>query len=193
MPIHLPSAGLSIFTIPKNGGTTLWAWVYYLRCGGNLPPGNVYRQSWLTQGTVQPGTMIVRRDPVERFISGYRNFRDKRGLEMAFDEFMEKFPELYNTNRSVRHHFRPQCSYFPDRRLEDFDHVVDFENYGEAKELLEEATGVMLPEIRFQKSVFSDFTVRDWQRALIRDTYQCDYEAGFGKDMRRGRVPRAPG
>jgi hypothetical protein len=87
LPIHLPDADLSIYTIPKNGGTTLWAWVYFVRTGGQLPFGNVYDETWLSDGPLMQRKLIVRRDPVDRFISGYRNFRDNRGLTLGFDEF----------------------------------------------------------------------------------------------------------
>lgn len=54
MPIHLPEQGVSIFTIPKNGGTTLWAWVHHLRTGGSPLPANIYREKWLEDGPRQP-------------------------------------------------------------------------------------------------------------------------------------------
>lgn len=178
-PIHLPEAAISIYPIPKNGGTTLWAWVYFVRTEGQLPP-NVYEQTWLADGPLQERKMIVRRDPVDRFISGYRNFRDKRGLSLGFDEFFEQFPSLFQTDGDIRHHFAPQSSFYPNLPLESFEHVVDFENFAEAKLIIERSMGTQLPEIHFQQAVFEDFEVQEWQAGAIAQMYQCDYDAGFG-------------
>jgi len=99
-PIHLPEQDLTLFVIPKNGGTTLWLWTYYLRTCGKTAEGNVYHQQWLSGGGCLANTLIVRRDPIGRFISGYRNFRDKRGLELDFNAFVNAFHQLYETDQS---------------------------------------------------------------------------------------------
>jgi hypothetical protein len=180
LPIHLPEADLSVYTIPKNGGTTLWAWVYFVRTAGQLPPGNVYDETWLCDGPVMQRKLIVRRDPVDRFISGYRNFRDKRGLTLGFDQFFEQFSSLFRTDGNIRHHFAPQSCYYPDLPLNSFANVVDFECFAETKNLIVQSTGVALPGIHFQRAEFDDFEVQEWQAAAIAQIYQCDYDAGFG-------------
>jgi len=180
-PIHLPDIDISIYHVPKNGGTTLWAWVYFLRTGGKLPSyGKVYEAAWLADGPACARSLIVRRDPVERFISGYRNFRDHRGLKLEFNPFFEQFPELYQTNANIRHHFRSQSSYYPQLDLSKVDHVVDFDRFTDAKKILEQLSGRDLPDLQLQKAEFSDFEVAEWQAEMIADFYRCDYDAGFG-------------
>jgi|GEM_PF-6629359 len=180
-PIHLPQADLSIYTIPKNGGTTLWAWMYFLRASGNLPPyGKVYDAAWLAHGPALRQSLVVRRDPIDRFISGYRNFRDHRGLTLGFDDFFESFPNLYRTNENIRHHFRPQSSYYQNLALEKVDYVMNFNNFADIKILLEQLSKRKLPQLQLQQAIFSDFEVADWQAEVIAEFYECDYKAGFG-------------
>lgn len=183
MPVHLPEQDLSIFTIPKNGGTTVWSLVYCIRKGGQLPPGNVYDEKWLSEGKTLGETLIIRRDPVERFVSGYRNFRDKRGLSLGFDEFVSAFPQLYENDANLKHHFRPQKSYYPEMPLSVIDHVIDFHSFHEVKKLLEDKSGVVLPELHFQKAVFDEFEVTESHLSFIREFFAADYEAGFGNDQ----------
>jgi predicted O-methyltransferase YrrM len=183
MPVHLPEQDLTIFTIPKNGGTTVMCYVYYIRKGGQLPRGNVYDEKWLAEGKALGESLIIRRDPVERFVSGYRNFRDKRGLRLDFDEFVGVFPKLYENDLDIKHHFRSQESYFPGMPLSAIDYVVDFHSFHEVKELLEAKSGLVLPDIHFQRSVFHGFEVKEGHLSFIREFFAKDYEAGFGSDQ----------
>lgn len=122
---------------------------------------------------------------MHRFISGYRTFRDKRGLELALDEFFRKFPVLYQENKNVRWHFRPQSDFFPDMALARFGRVFDFERFDLIKAELERTSGTALPDSHHQQSRFSDFEVMEWQAEQIAEFYRCDYEAGFGIPERR--------
>lgn len=180
MPVQIPSLGLSFFTIPKNGGTTLWHWSHWLRTGREVE-GNVYHQGWMCDGEVERETVIVRRDPVERFVSGYRNFRDKRGLSMGFDRFVTEIPRLIRSDGDIRHHFAPQSDYFPWMPLAKVDHVFEFEEFGKLRDFLENRAGRKLPAFHAQKSCFSDFEVRDEHIELIQQYYLKDYLAGFGR------------
>jgi hypothetical protein len=179
MPIQLPDQGLSIFTMPKNGGTTLWEWCYFILKREEVS-GNVYDQGWMCDGPVEKETLMIRRDPVERFISGYRNFRDKRGLTLEFSEFVRELPNLLKVDGSIRHHFAPQCEYFPWMPLEKVDHVFDLSEFSEVKEFLEERVGFELPSYHSQKSYFEGFEVTDRDVELIQQYYVNDYIAGFG-------------
>jgi len=187
--IHIPTIDLSILDIPKNGGTTLWTWAYWLRRGGFPKGGNVYGESWLSKGDRQARALMVRRDQVDRFIYGYRNFRDKRGLRLGFVEFVERFDDLYQSDEDTRWHFRPQSRYYPEIPLAKIDHVVDFDDFASAKLLLENLSGQKIPDLHLQRAVFDDFEVDEALAAMIAESYRCDYEAGFGVwDSWRSRV-----
>jgi hypothetical protein len=179
-PPHLPELGLSVLTIPKNGGTTLFHWIFLLRTGREVS-GNVYDQYWLQDGGWQEETLIVRRDPVERFISGYRNFRDKRGLTLAFGDFVKRLPEMLPHDGNLRHHFAPQSDYYPANPLPEVDHVFDFEDFSSIRAFLEERSEKSLPDYHEQKSHFRDFEVTDEEVELIQQYYLNDYVSGFGE------------
>lgn len=124
MPLNLPDLSLSLYSIPKNGSTTLWMWGYLLRTGEECEK-DIYANGWMFDGQPEAESLLVRRDPVERFISGYRTSRDKRGLEVGFSEFVRRFPELMASNREWAHHFRTQADFFPELPLREVDHLFD--------------------------------------------------------------------
>lgn len=179
-PVHLPEIGLSLYTMPKIGGTTIRHWVYFLRTGNECEGDAIYEHDWLCQGSIQEESVMVRRDPVDRFISGFRNFRDKRGLALSFSEFLEALPRLIRENANYAHHFRPQSSYYPQISLGDVDHVFDFEDFHLIREFLEDRAGKKLPDYHLQKSRFDNFEVTDEQLELIQQYYVQDYMKGFG-------------
>lgn len=180
MPIHFPSHDLSIFTIPKNGGTTLWSWCHFVRTG-EIPTGPIYKHAWMCDGPPLSRTIVVRRNPIGRFVSAYRNARDIRGLEVPFDQFVREFPNIVKTSESLLHHFRPQSVHVDDRKIEDFSEVLDFEDFPLVKLRLEEILKCALPDIHLQKSYCDDFTVSDEHIELIQEYYVDDFLAGFGE------------
>jgi hypothetical protein len=91
-------------------------WGYLLQTGEECEK-DIYANGWMFDGPPEAESLLVRRDPVERFISGYRNSRDKRGLEVGFSEFVRRFPELMASNREWAHHFRAQADFFPESPL----------------------------------------------------------------------------
>jgi len=147
---------------------------------GKLNEGNIYDEQWLCDGAVEQETVMIRRDPVERLISGYRNFRDKRGLTLDFPDFLRELPNLMAQNHDYLHHFRLQSSYHPDHPLSEVDHVFDFEDFPRIKSFFEARLGQALPDLHHQKACFNDFTVTEKQIDLIQNYYVNDYLAGFG-------------
>lgn len=180
MPVNFPDQGLSLFSIPKNSGTTLWMWSLFIRTGKKVVDANIYDHGWMCDGDIEPESVMIRRDPVDRIISGYRNLRDKRGLWMEFGELVEKVPELIKSEWGNRHHFAPLSDYFPWMPLGKADHVFDFTDFGLVKEILEERCGISLPDYHAQKSKYDDFTVADAQVVLVQQYWVLDHVAGFG-------------
>jgi hypothetical protein len=180
MPLNLPEHGLSLYPIPKNGSTTLWMWGFLLRTGEECQK-DLYENGWMYDGPVESKTMMVRRDPVARFISGYRNSRDKRGLAMGFPEFVDRLPELMEEDGEIAHHFKAQEAYFPEKPLREVDYVFDFDDFGAVRAFLEERTKVELPDYHEQKSYFDDFTVSGEEIEKIKNYYLDDYIEGFGE------------
>ncbi len=181
--LSLPESNLSLFTVPKTGGTTIASWVHFLRTDGQEPGGNVYDAGWLWSDEVQAEKLRIRRDPVDRFVSGYRNFRDKRGLRLGFAEFLEKFEKLMEEDPNIHHHFQAQHLYYP-HAIEDYDYVFDFSRFGEIKQFLEQLTGRRLPAWQHQKARFSNFEVTGKQVNRLREFYAKDYELGFCEPSR---------
>lgn len=180
MPLNLPDHGLSLYPIPKNGSTTLWMWGYLLRKGEECTE-NIYDNDWMYDGDSEAITMTVRRDPVDRFISGYRNSRDKRGLTLGFSEFVKRLPELMEADSSVAHHFKAQYEFFPEKPLRDHDYVFDFNDFNAIRAFLEHFTKTKLPDYHEQRSYFDDFTVSDEDLETIQNYYLNDYFEGFGE------------
>lgn len=181
--LSLPESNLSLFTVPKTGGTTIASWVHFLRTDGQEPGPNVYDAHWLWDEVEQKEKLRVRRDPVDRFVSGYRNFRDKRGLRLSFADFLEKFEKLMQEQPNIRHHFQPQHLYYP-YAIEDYDYVFDFSQFPEIKKFLEQRTGKRLPAWQREKADFKDFEVTRKQVDRIREFYAQDYELGFCEPSR---------
>lgn len=181
--LYLPESNLSLFTVPKTGGTTIASWVHFLRTDGQESGPNIYDAHWLWSDEVQEEKLRVRRDPVDRFVSGYRNFRDRRGLRLNFEDFVEKFDKLIEENGDIKHHFQAQHRYYP-HAIEDYDHVFDFHQFSEIKNFLEERTGRRLPAWRYEKADFSNFEVTSKQVDRIREFYAKDYELGFCEPSR---------
>lgn len=181
--LSLPEVELSLFTAPKTGGTTIASWVHFLRTDGQEPEANVYDAGWLWSDEVQAEKLRIRRDPVDRFVSGYRNFRDKRGLRLGFSEFLEKFEKLMEEDPNVHHHFQAQHLYYP-HAIEDYDYVFDFSRFGDIKQFLEQRTGRRLPTWQHQKARFSNFEVTGKQVDRLREFYAKDYELGFCEPSR---------
>jgi hypothetical protein len=93
MPLNLPDLNLSLLPVPKNGSSTLWTWGDLLRTGEECEK-DIYANEWMFDGPPEAKSLMVRRDPVERFISGYRNSWDKRGLDGGFSEFVRWCPAM---------------------------------------------------------------------------------------------------
>lgn len=181
--LSLPELELSLFIVPKTGGTTIANWVRFLKTGDQKPGPHVYEEGWLWDDQVRAEKLRIRRDPVDRFVSGYRNYRDMRGLRLNFADFVEKFEGLMEEDDDIRHHFQHQYLFYP-YAIEDYEHVFDFSQFHQVKLFLESRSGKRLPEWHLIQAHYQNFEVSASQVERIRDFYSEDYARGFCEPSR---------
>lgn len=156
--LSLPELELFLFIVPKTGGTTIANWVRFLKTGDQKPGPHVYEEGWLWDDQVRAEKLRIRRDPVDRFVSGYRNYRDMRGLRLNFADFVEKFEGLMEEDDDIRHHFQHQYLFYP-YAIEDYEHVFDFSQFHQVKLFLESRSGKRLPEWHLIQAHYQNFEV----------------------------------
>lgn len=124
----------------------------------------------------------VTRDPVERFVSGYRNrilFHDEIPNKPPIGKFIREFGKFASKYRTVRTHFAPQVAFYgKDRRI--FTDIFNIKRMDEVREMFEEEYGVKIPDIQLQQGG-NDIKVEltraetEW----IKDKYSLDYKLGW--------------
>lgn len=126
-------------------------------------------------------TFCIKRDPVKRFISGYRNrvlFHRELGSTPSISEFIDNF-DAYLKYRTIRVHFMPQVRFF-GKDPSIFDFVFDTENMGEVKEFLETVHSMTLPDLQLQQGGNEvKIKLTRQEEAWIRRRYADDYNAGW--------------
>ena len=125
-------------------------------------------------------SFCVVRDPVERFISAFKNrvLTHDECEEKDFGRFVDNFDYYYETNRSVGIHFRPATDFYgTDRSI--YDKVFRLEHLGSCKEWLEEEFDCKLPDIKLQQSVKVDIKPTEEQIEKIKHIFRKDYKHGW--------------
>lgn len=204
MSILIESIGIRIFTSPKVLSSTLKNLAFEIDTGKQFESFRANgKDHWVhryyplrplknneLEGEVLKIAII--RDPVDRFISMYRNrvllrrpnseeefiVLPELGLELVPDintlaVNLEAYREAV---RDIRHHTTPQ-SVFLGKDLAVFDHVIWFSDIGKLTSLLEERTKsqLLLPHINRSSSTFYERLSRE-SLGKLRDFYASDYE-----------------
>lgn len=152
-------------------------------------------------------SFVVVRDPVDRFVSGYRNrichHRDLEreasrklrwlGLSYApdFDDFVRRFSLYFRLSKAVKHHFRPQRDYI-GRVISRVDRVYRIEDLEILTKDLQNIAGVPVRMPRRQTGGGDvQFEVEEWHRRWIREYMRADY--GMLARMGLAEPPESPG
>lgn len=126
--------------------------------------------------------IVVKRDPVKRFVSGYTNrvlFHNKMREKPDFTTFIDNFDKYHNTYSDIQTHFKPQVRFFGlDKSI--FTHIFDTSELGLVKELLEDTYQRKFPDIHLQQGGTNQKPeLTKEQEEWIRKRYKDDYDAGW--------------
>jgi len=122
----------------------------------------------------------VTRDPVKRFVSGFKNrvhTHNKCNVK-DFDEFVDNFEEIYGTNRDIFTHFRPQTVFYGrDKSL--YTRIFRTETLDECRQWLSSKFNKELPNLHLQQNIKIDVDPTNKQIEKIKHFYRADYKNGW--------------
>lgn len=129
-----------------------------------------------------PFRVVVKRDPVKRFVSGYTNrvlHHNKIKEKPSFNYFVEHFDKYNDTYSDIQTHFKPQVRFFGlDKSI--FTHVFDTSEMHLVKEFFEDTYRRKFPELHLQQGGTTQKpTVTKEQERWIQTRYEQDYNAGW--------------
>jgi hypothetical protein len=141
-------------------------------------PGNHHHfQGGVVPKMKAPIRIAVARNPVDRFISGFKNrvlfHRAVKDIE-TIDEFIERFDDLYKNNKEINIHFRPLWQ-FIGRDPSIFTHVFIPDGMNHLRGLLSGRYGVTLPDIKLQ-STTTNVEVKPEHEKWINERFSVDAE-----------------
>lgn len=127
--------------------------------------------------------LVVKRDPVKRFVSGYTNrvlhHNKLNGLKPDISEFIKRFDHFYKSYSDIETHFKPQVFFFGlDKSI--FTHIFDTSEMHLVKELFEDTYKRKFPELQLQQGGNKQRPeLTKEQEAWIQKKYEADYAAGW--------------
>ena len=194
----------NIYDAPKGGGTTIRSWIICSKGGSpsldgteyNAPKGSHYKALkqdvqiiWFKK--VKYPSICIKRDPVERFISCYKDKIlkegkcDRIGVNQLLDNFqrtMNKYDKLHPSGRKVKYvwyHFAPQVRQF-GKDLSYYEHVFDISEMNTSvKEYLEDKWKINLPPVHARRGKSSTLKLTEDQIRRVKQIYKKDYEVGW--------------
>lgn len=181
--IDFPEQDFGIVIIPKNGGTSILRMAYKLRLGLDAR-GDLYEHYGLVTGRIDQRSrrIVVVRDPIERFVSGFcflkrkKSLRDEPGL--SIDAFIDRFPHGYPA-ADIQHHLQPQFIAANRTTIDRFTDVIPFSRFGEVFDLVEALSGRSVLRPHMQLAEEDKPLLKPEHLPFLHEYYAIDYEQGY--------------
>lgn len=182
---------------PKIGSRSILGWFALLKKPGlyqehpeYFPDVNVedhvYSQIRFMQEQTEtietPFSFCVTRDPVQRFVSGFKNrvLTHKRvtGVD-NIDQFVDNFERLYAKNKDVNTHFKPLTHWYGFDKSR-YSKVFRTENLDECRQWLSMHFERTLPRLHLQQNPPNvQVEATDKVVEFVHDFYKADYKNGW--------------
>lgn len=200
-----PNNNFTLYDVPKGGGTTIRSWITYAGTGEYQLAGSpeYYHESpkayqlledWGYESVffraVGGDRVCVKRDPVERFVSCYKDKVVNEGripgisvndLLNNFDEIIHENDLPHPSNNEIGYlwfHFAPQVEQL-GRDYSYYTHVFDINEVGTGlKKYLESKWDIVLPDLHCRNNK-STIELTEQQVSKIKDIYAEDYITGW--------------
>ena len=194
----------NIYDAPKVAGTTIRSWILCSKYGKPMLNSTNYKAptkehydktkqiieiNWFKK--VEYPSICIKRDPIERFASCYKDKILKEGrcegicINELLDNFqytMNKYKDLHPHGKKVRYvwyHFAPQFKQF-GKDLSYYDQVFDISEMNTSvKEYLEDKWKINLPQLHTRKGNSASIKLTEYQIKRIKNIYKEDYRIGW--------------
>lgn len=200
MSIYSEVLNIRYYPVPKVACTSIKQVIFELEHGAPFADGSIHKAYGTTafgraQEERKPGELRIAlvRDPVERFISAYRNRVHgheeaahwklrKEGLPLDLKpfpspkEFVHNLAAYQARVHSLKHHTLPMVT-FLGRDPKFYDHVFDMSDMPAVEAFLSERAGreIRLPKTQTGGPNYTTAALGEEECAVLRDYYREDY------------------